>query len=331
MSGWLDLNRWDKLRRGEGCPLCDAVAAGFDEDAHGITLLRTPTALVRLGRNQRARGYCVVIAARHVVEPFEQSPSERQGFFDAVAGTGEAVRVVCQPIKLNFELLGNTIPHLHAHLVPRYADDGAPGGPLPFFSLPALALPDAEFAELAAAIRVELRRLLVDEDQQLRFEPLGVDDLPSLQALCESCADYYHLMTGAPVPSGEAHTLFSLRPETASIDDKFLVGVWRGRRLIGALDLYRHYPRRGMAWMGLLLLHPDLRGQGHGAAMISWMLGWARDQGCTRMRLAAAEDNARALEVLSRHGFRATAEKILRVSGARRLVLLPLERTLDPA
>jgi diadenosine tetraphosphate (Ap4A) HIT family hydrolase len=26
--------------------------------------------------------------------------------------------------------LGNTVPHLHAHVLPRYQDDSAPGGPI---------------------------------------------------------------------------------------------------------------------------------------------------------------------------------------------------------
>jgi diadenosine tetraphosphate (Ap4A) HIT family hydrolase len=31
----------------------------------------------------------------------------------------------------NYELLGNAVPHLHTHLVPRYIDDIAPGRPMP--------------------------------------------------------------------------------------------------------------------------------------------------------------------------------------------------------
>jgi diadenosine tetraphosphate (Ap4A) HIT family hydrolase len=37
-----------------------------------------------------------------------------------------------RPVKLNYQLLGNAVPHLHTHLVPRYADDPAPGRPLDF-------------------------------------------------------------------------------------------------------------------------------------------------------------------------------------------------------
>jgi len=328
MRGWLDREAWERLCRGDDCPLCAAIALTHDQDEHGVTLVRTTSSLVRLSRNQRARGYCVVVAGRHVVEPFDLPPAESRSFFEDVLATARALQRSCAPIKVNYQLLGNLIPHLHCHVVPRYADDGAPGGPLPLFDVAPVHLPDEDFRALATQLRGALQAEIGSGDGALRFEPLGLDQLPALQALCESCADYYHLMTGGPVNSSEAHTLFTLRPETASITDKYLIGVHRGRDLIGALDLYRHYPRRQHAWMGLLLLHPNLRGHGHGAEMIRWMVEWARAQGCARLRLGVADDNARALEVLGRHGFCPTGERILRVSGSRRLVLLPLEREL---
>jgi diadenosine tetraphosphate (Ap4A) HIT family hydrolase len=35
-------------------------------------------------------------------------------------------------VKLNYDLLGNSLPHLHTHVIPRYADDPRPGWPFPF-------------------------------------------------------------------------------------------------------------------------------------------------------------------------------------------------------
>jgi diadenosine tetraphosphate (Ap4A) HIT family hydrolase len=35
-------------------------------------------------------------------------------------------------VKLNYELLGNSLPHLHTHVIPRFADDPRPGWPFPF-------------------------------------------------------------------------------------------------------------------------------------------------------------------------------------------------------
>ncbi|WP_133904857.1 HIT family protein [Actinophytocola oryzae] len=43
-----------------------------------------------------------------------------------------AVEAVFEPVKLNISMLGNGLPHLHAHVVPRHAvDDPRPNNPLP--------------------------------------------------------------------------------------------------------------------------------------------------------------------------------------------------------
>jgi diadenosine tetraphosphate (Ap4A) HIT family hydrolase/GNAT superfamily N-acetyltransferase len=328
MRGWLDRDSWERMCRGDACPLCEAMTLPHDQDRYGVTLLRTESSLVRLSRNQRQRGYCVVVAVKHVVEPFQLPPHEARAFFDDVLAVASAVNQICAPIKVNYEILGNVIPHLHCHVFPRYADDGSPPGPLTLFAEPPVHLPEDEMLALATSLRATMLREMGGDDGELRFEPLRHDQLPALQALCEACSDYFELMTGAHASSTEAQALTHVVPETAKPTDKFVIGVHQGRDLIGALDLYRHYPRPKLAWMGILLLHPKLRGHGHGAAMIRWMIDWAREQGCVRLRLGVADDNARALEVLGRHGFRPTGERISRVSGARRLVLLPLEREL---
>ena len=105
MAGWLDREVWERLCAGDACPLCAAVELTHDHDEHGVTLGRTPSALIRLSRNQRARGYCVVIATRHAVEPFDLPAAEAHAFFDDVLATASAVQKGCAPIKINYELL----------------------------------------------------------------------------------------------------------------------------------------------------------------------------------------------------------------------------------
>jgi diadenosine tetraphosphate (Ap4A) HIT family hydrolase len=39
---------------------------------------------------------------------------------------------VFKPCHVNYLLLGNIVPHLHVHIVPRYLDDSAPERPLPW-------------------------------------------------------------------------------------------------------------------------------------------------------------------------------------------------------
>jgi diadenosine tetraphosphate (Ap4A) HIT family hydrolase len=40
-----------------------------------------------------------------------------------VSAAAAALSELYEPVKMNYEVHGNTIPHLHVHLFPRYAGD----------------------------------------------------------------------------------------------------------------------------------------------------------------------------------------------------------------
>ena len=69
----------------------------------------------------------------------------------------QALREVMQPLKVNLASLGNLVPHLHWHVIPRYADDAHFPAPVwaPAASLPPPAVLDERRAllpQLAEAI-----------------------------------------------------------------------------------------------------------------------------------------------------------------------------------
>ena len=61
------------------------------------------------------------------------SPQVAAGFWREAIAAGDAVEQLFRPLKMNYQLLGNAVPHTHFHITLRYAtaDDPAPGGPLP--------------------------------------------------------------------------------------------------------------------------------------------------------------------------------------------------------
>ncbi|MFD4943579.1 HIT family protein [Streptomyces sp. NPDC058409] len=88
-----------------------------------------------LWRSGQIRGYAIVIfTARHIAEPTELSDEEAAAFWRDTLNLGRALEQHYQPVKMNYLLLGNVIPHAHWHLVPRReaTQDPAPGGPVPF-------------------------------------------------------------------------------------------------------------------------------------------------------------------------------------------------------
>ncbi len=56
--------------------------------------------------------------------------AERRGFWDDVDEVAAAVAAELEPAKLNYEIHGNTLPHLHLHLYPRTEGDRFQGRPI---------------------------------------------------------------------------------------------------------------------------------------------------------------------------------------------------------
>jgi diadenosine tetraphosphate (Ap4A) HIT family hydrolase len=132
-----------------------------DENEFGIRVYAGPYADAYLQRANIQRGYTLVIwRGRHVNEPTELDSIEAAGYWADVLIVARALIEHFEPLKMNYETLGNTVPHLHTHLVPRYRRDPTPGQPFPLRAqdgtepkLPA-ELVAAEADELRARLRL---------------------------------------------------------------------------------------------------------------------------------------------------------------------------------
>jgi diadenosine tetraphosphate (Ap4A) HIT family hydrolase len=119
------------LKQGEGCPMCEQGRP--EETRHGVRFFAGEVSDAYLQREDIQRGYSVVVwRGRHVAEPTELSAEEATAYWLETLRVGRAIENVLEPVKLNYDLLGNSLPHLHTHVVPRYADDPRPGWPFPF-------------------------------------------------------------------------------------------------------------------------------------------------------------------------------------------------------
>jgi diadenosine tetraphosphate (Ap4A) HIT family hydrolase len=100
---------------GKSCPLCEADG--------GEVLVRDELLRVVLVDDADYPGFVRVIANAHVREMTDLAPGDRQWILDAVFAVEEALRAVMMPDKINLASLGNQVPHLHWHVIPRFADD----------------------------------------------------------------------------------------------------------------------------------------------------------------------------------------------------------------
>jgi diadenosine tetraphosphate (Ap4A) HIT family hydrolase len=127
-GGWPD--DWNERKAGVDCPLCAALGSNSDDD-HAVFVTELVSSEVRLERRSRLPGYCVVIWRHgHVAEPTELDADHASQYWADVLAVCRAVEREFHPVKMNLLTLGNWVPHLHTHVVPRYPNDPAPGGPI---------------------------------------------------------------------------------------------------------------------------------------------------------------------------------------------------------
>jgi len=124
------LANWDDLISGHQCPVCDLIRLRKSEDEHMLLVGSLPSSHLYLAKNQFVKGYCVLICSQHVIEPYEMTGPQRAAYFNDLAVVGQALSRVFKADKMNYNMLGNIVPHLHTHILPRYFSDPAPNRPI---------------------------------------------------------------------------------------------------------------------------------------------------------------------------------------------------------
>ena len=98
-----------------GCDLC--------ADAGGQLLWRDTACRVVLVDERGYPGFCRVIWNAHVAEMTDLAESEREHLMRVVFAVESGLRELLNPRKINLASLGNMTPHLHWHVIPRFAND----------------------------------------------------------------------------------------------------------------------------------------------------------------------------------------------------------------
>jgi len=101
--------------RESGCELCDLAAP--------MTVYADSKLSVIIVDDANYPGFCRVIWRDHVREMSDLAREDRLLLNEAVFAVEQAVREVMAPAKVNLASLGNVVPHLHWHVIPRYTDD----------------------------------------------------------------------------------------------------------------------------------------------------------------------------------------------------------------
>lgn len=122
---------WEARKAGEGCPFC--AEGRVESNEYGARFFEDRYCDAYLQRRGPAPGYSIVVfRGRHVADAIDLTEPELFAFWTEVRKVAKLVDGVFQPCQLNYQVLGNAVPHVHVHIVPRYLDDAAPEAPLPF-------------------------------------------------------------------------------------------------------------------------------------------------------------------------------------------------------
>jgi len=135
----------------EGCPMCSRW-----EEHSDLRIAELEHSFVVLNRDQFFPGYVLLFTKQHATELFHLDHAVRAALTEEVSMVAKALHSLFQPDKINYELLGNMVPHIHWHLVPRFVTD--PLWPRPIWAEPhsEQRLSDDQYRERIRMIRQAL-------------------------------------------------------------------------------------------------------------------------------------------------------------------------------
>ena len=152
MSRWTDSAQWQRLLTPEGCPICthgrphNVIA---ELEVSWLTMGEEPAVLP---------GTCAVFLRRHAIELHDLAADEAAAYIGDVQRVARAIQDATGAVKINYEIHGNTIPHLHTHIFPRYPDDPFEGKPIDPRLRTAAFVPPVEHAEVRRRVTSTLHR-----------------------------------------------------------------------------------------------------------------------------------------------------------------------------
>lgn len=128
-----------------------------------------------------------------------------------------------------------------------------------------------------------------------------VQDRSAVAALMLQAADYYQLWLGHDPGPAQVDEVFTACPPNCDPARSHRLGLFLDNTLAGVAELSFGFPLPEDAYLGLMILAPSARGQGHGSAFCAHVATLARPS--PRLYLGVLEANARGRAFWERHGF----------------------------
>ncbi|MFI3225967.1 MAG: HIT family protein [Clostridia bacterium] len=137
----------------ENCIYCTNIEK---RDSLMIKVCELPYSEIFFLKDQCHAGRCVVCFKGHKKEYFELTPEENAGYFAEVAKVAKALYTIYSPDKINYLTMGDEMPHIHIHLVPKYRT--LPSWNAALNLCEKAFLTDEENAQAVAKIKAEIEK-----------------------------------------------------------------------------------------------------------------------------------------------------------------------------
>jgi len=115
VSTWNDHDRWAALCSGDACPICIPICIR-QEPLDVIAALET--SWITMQEFAPVRGYVCLVSRIHAVELHDLSQEVAAGFLRDAQRVSKSLTAATGAVKLNYEIHGNSLPHLHMHFPP---------------------------------------------------------------------------------------------------------------------------------------------------------------------------------------------------------------------
>jgi GNAT superfamily N-acetyltransferase len=134
------------------------------------------------------------------------------------------------------------------------------------------------------------------------IRPLNpVQDRGAVARLLLDAADYYHLWLGHDPGPEQVEEVFTACPPNCDPTQSHRLGLFLDGQLAGVAELSFGFPVPEDAYLGLMILAPSARGQGHGSAFIAHVETLARPS--QHLYLGVLHANTRGQAFWAKQGF----------------------------
>ena len=151
MSTWTDADRWQLYKSEQGCPVCNQKPDSRPPGECDIACLRVSRLIA--DRNTCLKGHCCLVLVPHAVELHDLSDVDAEAFVHDVRKASGVLQAITGAVKINYEIHGNTIPHVHMHLWPRQIGDRFENSPIDWRTKTTDVYAEGEFEAFVVAMR----------------------------------------------------------------------------------------------------------------------------------------------------------------------------------